>query len=64
MKIETLTQEQEAALPAFRRKYLDIACGGERIDRGALQEALDDAYCLIERPPPELLISCRTVEFA
>lgn len=32
-KIMKLTAEQEAELPRFRQHYLDIACGGGRIER-------------------------------
>lgn len=55
-KIEKLTPEQEAELPRFRQHYLDIACGGGRIDRDELQSALADAYAVIGRPAPRLFI--------
>ena len=55
-KIEHLTPEQEAELPRFRQRYLDIACGGGRIDREALQSALTDAYAVIRKPAPRLFI--------
>ena len=55
-KIEKLTPEQEAELPAFRRRYLDIACGGGRIDRDTLQGHLNAAYALIGKPEPALFI--------
>jgi len=55
-KIEKLTPEQEAELPAFRQKYLDIACGGSRINREVLQGHLSDAYALIGKPAPALFI--------
>lgn len=55
-KIEKLTPEQEAELPPFRQRYLDIACGGGRIDRPALESALADAYAVIKKPAPALLI--------
>lgn len=55
-RIEKLTPEQEAALPAFRQRYLDIACGGGRIDRDKLQAALTDAYAVIGKPAPRLFI--------
>ena len=55
-KIEKLTPEQEAELPRFRKEYLDIACGGARADRDALQSALDDAYAVIGKSPPKLFI--------
>ena len=54
--IEQLTPEQEAELPRFRQQYLDIACGGGRIDRDVLQSALNDAYAMIGKEPPTLLI--------
>ena len=56
MRIEKLTPEQETELPAFRQRYLDIACGGGRIDRPALQAALTDAYAVIGKPAPALFI--------
>lgn len=56
MKIKDLTPEQKAFLPAFRQKYLDIACGGGRIDRDVLGSALADAYALIDKPAPKLFI--------
>ena len=55
-KITRLTPEQEAELPAFRQKYLDIACGGSRINREVLQGHLNDAYALIDKPAPALFI--------
>ena len=56
MKIEKLTPEQEAELPRFHQRYLDIACGGGRIDRPALEIALADAYAEIGKPAPRLFI--------
>ncbi len=55
-KIEALTAEQEAYLPVFRQKYLDIACGGGRASRAELEVALADAYSVIGKPAPKLLI--------
>ena len=55
-KIERLTPEQEAELPAFRQKYLDRACNGARIERAPLTAALADAYTEIGKPPPRLFI--------
>jgi len=55
-KIERLTQEQEDFLPVFRQHYLDIACGGARIDRPALEAALADAYAEIGKPAPKVFI--------
>mgnify|MGYP000084182648 FL=1 len=55
-KIEKLTPEQEAELPAFRQRYLDIACGGGRIDRDTLQGHLTASYALIGKPAPALFI--------
>lgn len=55
-KIEQLTPEQEAELPRFRQRYLDVVCGGGRIDRDTLQSALADAYSVIGKPAPHLFI--------
>ena len=55
-KITKLTPEQEAELPIFRQRYLDLACNGKRIDRDALQAALTDAYAVIGKPSPRLFI--------
>jgi len=55
-KIEKLMPEQEAELPLFRQRYLDIACKGGRIDRDALQVALTDVYAVIGKPAPKLFI--------
>ena len=55
-KIMKLTPEQEAELPRFRQRYLDLACNGARIDREALQTALTDAYAVIGKPAPRLFI--------
>ncbi len=55
-KITKLTPEQEAELPRFRQRYLDIACGGGRIDRDSLQSAMNDAYAVIGKPAPALFI--------
>jgi len=55
-KINKLTPEQEAELPAFRAKYLNIACGGHRIDRDKLQSSLNEAYAMIGKPAPALFI--------
>jgi hypothetical protein len=55
-KIEKLTSEQEAELPRFRQRYLDIACGGDRIERDKLEAALADAYAVIGKPAPKLFI--------
>ena len=54
--ITKLTPEQEAELPRFRQRYLDIACGGGRIDRPELESALADAYAVIGKPAPKLFI--------
>ena len=54
--IEKLTPEQEAELPRFRQRYLDLACNGKRIDREALEGALVDAYAVIGKPAPKLFI--------
>jgi hypothetical protein len=55
-KIEKLTPEQEADLPIFRQRYLDIALGGGRIERAKLQTAMNDAYAVIGKPAPALFI--------
>ena len=55
-KIEKLTPEQEAELPFFRQKYLDIATSGDRIDRPVLEAAMADAYAVIDKPAPKLFI--------
>ena len=55
-KIEKLTKEQEEYLPVFRQKYLDLTCDGKRIDRDKLQSAINDAYGLIDKEPPLLII--------
>ncbi len=55
-KIMKLTPEQEAELPRFRQQYLDIACSGGRADRAKLQAAVNDAYAVIGKPAPMLLI--------
>jgi len=56
MKINKLTTEQEKQLPIFRQNILDITCNGMRIDRIKLQSALNDAYALIGKEPPLLII--------
>uniref|UniRef100_UPI000ACC450B hypothetical protein n=1 Tax=unclassified Blastomonas TaxID=2626550 RepID=UPI000ACC450B len=55
-KIEKLTAEQEAELPRFRQQYLDIACGGARVDRPALESALADAYAVLGKRAPRVFI--------
>ena len=55
-KIEKLTLEQKEYLPIFRQKCLDIACNGKRIERDKLQSALNDAYAIIEKEAPLLII--------
>jgi len=55
-KIEKLTPEQEADLPIFRQRYLDIALGGGRIERDKLQTAMNDAYAVVGKPSPALFI--------
>lgn len=55
-KITKLTPEQEAELPRFRQRYLDLACNGTRIDRPQLEAALTDAYAVIGKPAPRLFI--------
>jgi hypothetical protein len=55
-KITKLTPDQEAELPRFRQRYLDLACNGSRIDRPALESALADAYAVIGKPAPKLFI--------
>ena len=55
-KIRKLTPEQEAELPRFRQRYLDMASSTGRIDREALQGALADAYAVIDKPAPALFI--------
>lgn len=55
-KITKLTPEQEAELPRFRHRYLDLACNGKRIDRETLEAALADAYAVIGKPAPKLFI--------
>jgi hypothetical protein len=55
-KIESLTPEQEAYLPVFRQKYLDIATKGGRINKENLQRGINDAYTVISQPTPTLVI--------
>ena len=55
-KIERLTPEQEAYLPVFRQRYLDIATGGGRIDRPALEAAMAEAYAVIGKDAPKVFI--------
>ena len=55
-KIERLTPEQEAYLPVFRQRYLDIATGGGRIDRPALEAAMAEAYAVIGKDAPRVFI--------
>ena len=55
-KIEKLTPEQEAYLPVFRQKYLDIATKGARVDRGKLETAITDAYAVIGKKKPLVVI--------
>lgn len=55
-KITSLTPSQANELPAFRQKYLELACDGRRADRGRLHEALAEAYALVGKPKPALLI--------
>lgn len=55
-KITTLTPEEEADIPRFRQRYLDLACDGRRADRETLQAALNDAYAIIGKPEPKLFI--------
>jgi len=62
MKIEKLTPEQEAELPLFRQRYLDIALGGGRIDRLELESAMSDAYAVIGKDAPKLFIFDSPVE--
>lgn len=56
MAIMKLTAKQEAELPAFRRRYLDMACDGRRANRDRLHAALAEAYAEIGKPRPLLLI--------
>ena len=55
-KITKLTLEQEAELPQFRQRYLDIACGGYRANRAELHTAITLAYAEIGKPEPKLFI--------
>jgi hypothetical protein len=55
-RIEKLTPEQEAELPRFRQRYLNIVCGVSRIDRALLEAALAEAYAGIGKPAPKLVI--------
>ena len=55
-KIEKLTPEQESYLPKFRQEMLDIACKGSRINRDNLQTAINDAYAVIDKQSPALVI--------
>jgi hypothetical protein len=55
-KIEKLTPEQEAELPHFRQRYLDMASSSGRIDRAKLEAAIADAYAVIGKPAPNLFI--------
>jgi len=54
--INELTKEQEEYLPIFRQKYLNAATDCKRIDRSTLQAAIDDAYNVINKAPPMLII--------
>ena len=55
-KITELTPQQEAELPAFRAKYLDLATGGHRANREKLHDALTEAYAILDQPKPLLVI--------
>jgi hypothetical protein len=55
-KINNLTTEQEAFLPVFRQKYLDIASTGARINRDRLHDAVGRAYESLGYSRPELII--------
>ena len=55
-KIEKLTPEQEAKLPEFRQEALDIALGGKRIERDKLETAISDAYAVIGKKKPLVII--------
>jgi len=55
-KITKLTPEQEAELPRFRQRYLDMAQSCGTIDRTALETAMADAYAVIGKPAPKLFI--------
>src|SRR5580700_10692528 len=55
-KIEKLIAEQEKLLPIFRQKYLDAAINGQRIDRALLHSAINDAYAVIAKRAPLLIV--------
>lgn len=56
MTIQKLTPEQEKYLPIFRQEYLDIALSTKKIDRQKLENALADAYEVIGKKKPILVI--------
>jgi hypothetical protein len=55
-KIEKLTPEQEAYLPVFRKEYFDKATSSKRIDRVALESAIEDVYAVIGKKKPMLIL--------
>ena len=55
-KIEKLTPAQEKQLPIFRQEYLNMACDGKRIDKPALQDAINQAYSVIGKSKPLLIV--------
>lgn len=57
-QIKKLTKKQQAYLPVFRQKYLDMALDPKRIDRDRLLAALTDAYVHISEAGEPRLITC------
>lgn len=57
MWIEELTPEQEALIPSFRDKWIEIAFSIEPIDRGKVGDAVKRLYKLIKIQEPNIYFS-------
>ena len=63
IKIEKLTQKQEALIPVYREKWRRIALSTEAIDRQKASNAIKAAYELMGYPEPEIIF-CDSPEAA
>lgn len=55
MKLETLTDEQRASLPAKKEYYIAKFLNSDKINRNLADEVIEFVYSLIDLPKPEIV---------
>jgi len=60
MKLENLTQEQEAQMEKYKQDYLAYGRCTDRIDKASTEKAINDIYVELGKPEP-LIIYCKSI---